>query len=256
MPLPKWNCKFQLKKDCWVFVPTEDAKKRGQKIKEQIESFWQPPRYYFHLRDGGHVKALRLHESRKQYLHLDIKDFFGCVNRSKVTRALKSRIGYDAARQIATNSTVRAPNDSGYILPRGFVESPILASICLRNSRLGDYLHKLHDSEHYEISVYMDDIIVSADSDILLQEALTELESRANRSKFPLNTQKTQGPCKQISAFNIELSPGELRVTTERMAKFLDNYKGAESDDCRNGILNYVKSVNPGQSQALKEEDS
>ena len=60
----------------------------GAKIKTQVEGVWTAPDYFFHLRAGGHVRALQVHMGQTSFLHLDIQDFFGCVNRSRVTRCL------------------------------------------------------------------------------------------------------------------------------------------------------------------------
>ncbi|WP_257292862.1 hypothetical protein [Endozoicomonas sp. ONNA1] len=99
---------------------------------------------------------MRSHTSGQFFVHLDIRQFFSSINRSRITRSLKPRIGYERAREIAIASTVPAPNTDGsaYILPYGFVQSPILASICLRYSKLGTVLHELSKAKKRR-SVFM-----------------------------------------------------------------------------------------------------
>ena len=87
---PKWSSKFELKPGKWVFVPTPEAVTTGKKIKKTIEKCWRPPAYFFHLRVGGHVEALRSHLNHDNFLRVDIKDFFGSISRTRVTRCLGS----------------------------------------------------------------------------------------------------------------------------------------------------------------------
>ena len=141
MPPPhaRWISKFQIKENSWVFVPTEETIQYGLTIKHLIEKKWAVPKYYYHLRNGGHIKALQKHTSNKYFIHLDIQDFFGHINRSRVTRCMKYYLSYKKARKIAVESTVRLPESATkkYILPFGFVQSPIISSICLNKSALG-----------------------------------------------------------------------------------------------------------------------
>jgi hypothetical protein len=93
-----------------VFVPTRETINSGESIKNKIESWWRPPKFYYHLRDGGYVKGLESHLNHDYFLHLDIRNFFGCINKSRVTRCLKKYWAYDQARQIASESTVKNPD--------------------------------------------------------------------------------------------------------------------------------------------------
>lgn len=116
---PRWISKFELKPGSWVYVPTDESVEYGDALKQTLEEKWHPPKIYYHLRDGGHVKALESHIECHYFVHLDISNFFGCINRSRVTRCLKSYWSYSEAREIAINSTVRDPSSrlKKYILP-------------------------------------------------------------------------------------------------------------------------------------------
>ena len=107
---------------------------------------------------------------------------------------MKSFFGYKIAREIAEKSTVQCPhsNVKKYVLPFGFVQSPILASFCLHKSRLGVYLDKLYESGDFKVSVYMDDIIISGKNLEYLKEILVELNRISDHSGFQLNQKKTQ----------------------------------------------------------------
>ncbi len=223
----------------------------GAKIKKQVEGVWTAPDYFFHLRAGGHVRALQVHMRQTSFLHLDIQDFFGCVNRSRTTRCLAPQFGYTNARQMANDSTVRHPVDLGkFMLPYGFVQSPLLASLAFAQSKLGSCLSKLR-REGYCVSVYVDDIIISAGSDSALHTCWPEIQSAAESAKFVLNPTKQQGPGPMVAAFNIELSHGSLRLQSERFDRFKGVYQATSNPQERDGIFGYVQTVNPSQAATL-----
>ena len=246
---PRWVSKFQIKPNSWVFVPTEEMIQYGLILKQSIEKHWIPPNYYYHLRDGGHVKALKVHIESQFFIFIDIQNFFGSINRSRVTRCIKDCFGYDVAREIAIKSTVKSQNK--FILPFGFVQSPIIASLCLYKSRLGTYLHKLKRKKIANVSVYMDDIIISDNDVEPLRDIMDEITDVAIRAGFVFNRDKTLEPSEKITAFNINLSHGSLEIQEERFKEFCTTYAKSESDDQRQGILNYILSVNKAQADKI-----
>lgn len=248
----KWQRKYQRSPGKWVFVPTEESRAEGKAIKEAVEDKWQPPTYYYHLRAGGHVASLRSHVNNTYFLRLDIQDFFGSITRSRVTRSLKKMFGYEKARQIANDSTVKHPADKNRaMLPYGFVQSPTLASLALFDSRLGGYLEQLEKRKYVVVSVYMDDIIVSTKRKKPLADIHKELVAASVKSRFDFHPDKTEGPAIKITAFNIELGSGDIQVTPERLQEFYDAFKKTSSLLEKNGIAEYVSSVNPAQATLL-----
>lgn len=249
----RWSSKFEIKPGSWVFVPTDNQVLYGGHVKTSIETRWQPPAFYFHLRDGGHVKALHSHVNHKYFLHLDISNFFGCINRSRITRNLKGIFSYDIAREVALKSTVKDPDNSlnKFILPFGFVQSPIIASMCLAKSCLGKYLSFINREKEYSVSVYMDDIIVSSDNESRLELILDKVIPISDRSRFFLNKEKQEGPSSRVTVFNIELSHHLLSITDKRLDEFKEAYVLAENEHVKNGIFGYVESVNNKQSVGL-----
>ena len=75
---------FTLKPGTKVFVPTDHGREVGGKIKKRVEGLWKAPRNYFHLRDGGHVAAARLHKDQSWIASMDLKRFFEQISRSRV----------------------------------------------------------------------------------------------------------------------------------------------------------------------------
>ena len=252
---PLWASRFELKPGKWVFVPSKESVIFGRKVKRLVESRWSPPDYYYHLKSGGHVKALHSHTCGRYFVHLDLKHFFGSINRSRITRTLKSRVSYDNARLIANHSAVKDPDSNGqsYILPYGFIQSPALASICLYCSKLGKVLHELSRRKGIVVSVYVDDIIISTRSLGDAQSALDRVKAAAERSRFPLNAEKEEGPSDKITAFNIELSHSALLIEPERLNQFIDAYRNAADAYQQEGILGYIQTVNAQQGALLCE---
>lgn len=227
----------------------------GRTIKAEICRLWQPPNNYYHLRAGGHVAGLKDHTLNSAFVRLDIKNFFNSISKTRITRALKPLIGYEKARQWANFSTVSHTMDGvkTSILPFGFVQSPIIASLCLHKSALGSGLAQL-ESTGITISVYMDDIVLSAEDSALLLPKVEELKHLAGISGFILNPDKEEGPADQITAFNILLKNGSAEITPERWKGFASALANAQSEQERRGILGYVRTVS--EAQAIGLEDS
>jgi hypothetical protein len=248
----KWTHCYQLKPGRWVFAPTDEARVTGQRIKSAVETRWKPPRFYFHFREGGHVAAVHAHAPSKFFLRADIDDFFGRVSRSRITRCLKSWFSYPDAREMASESVVKRPGLEGFVLPYGFVQSPVLASLALGKSRLGTFLRKLYDRVDLRVSVYVDDIIISGDNKEILGEVGEQLVDVASKALFPIGAGKREGPAEEVTVFNIRISHAALRITDERMAALRLNYQSTMSEYSKAGILGYVNSINPWQSGTLR----
>lgn len=251
--MERWTHKFEVKPGRWVVVPSAKERLFGEALLIRLQKLWQPPSYFFHLNPGGHVAALKSHLEHAYFGCLDIEDFFGSINRSRLIRVLKPKMGYTKALEVANRSLVKLKKneESYYCLPFGFIQSAYLASMCLEQSRLGGVLSACSTSHTVRVSVYMDDIIVSSDNLQALQESMDAILGAAKRSRFAMSEGKTQLPGEKITAFNVTLSSGHLELTPERLREFQIALSEAESEDQVNGILNYVHSINPSQVSLL-----
>ncbi|MFT3802813.1 MAG: hypothetical protein QM766_16540 [Burkholderiaceae bacterium] len=146
-----------------------------------------------------------------------------------------------------------SPEDAtGQILPYGFIQSPLLASLALHKSGLGKFLDELHRDRRFVVTVYVDDIIVSGGDHDELRDVLSGLKTKAQRSRFAFSDEKEQGPAGAISAFNIELTTGtSLSVLPSKLAEFRDAFRTSTSELQRAGIQGYVRSVNRVQADSL-----
>ncbi|PSW29617.1 hypothetical protein C9J19_05940 [Photobacterium phosphoreum] len=251
-----WSNRFEIKQDRWVYNPTIECRKQGRLIIKELNKQWTKPVYYYHLRDGGHVAALNNHIKSNYFATLDLSNFFGSISRSRITRALKTIIGYDDARKVAKLSTVKSPENYQYshYLPYGFVQSPLLASICLFDSSLGKLLDTIYKKNtEVNVSVYMDDIVISSKNKTKLSRVYEEIKLAAYKSKFDLNDNKTCPVSTQTKAFNIIISTGEMSIENKRFQKFKEIYSTSQSLPQKHGIGGYVGSVNKQQARLLDE---
>ncbi|PZQ02474.1 MAG: hypothetical protein DI587_03330 [Variovorax paradoxus] len=247
----KWTQRFELKPGRWVFSPTDESRAWGEKVKRVVDKHWNPPHFYYHLRSGGHVAAIQRHAPSKYFFRTDLDSFFYRVNLSRLTRHLKTWLPYKVAREMACRSVVKVPGSSIFTLPYGFVQSPVLASLALDRSRLGAYLRSLDAGGAVLVSIYVDDIIVSGQSEKAIQAISLAMGQIADASAFPLSVGKSLCSAGVVTAFNIELLNGTTRIIDARLVQFKDEFRATSSAEVREGIFSYVASVNPGQAATL-----
>lgn len=246
----KWHSKFEFKAGKWIFIPTGDGLSLGRRIHKKIKSSWTPPEYYYHLQRGGHIAASKVHTGNSYFVRLDICNFFGSISRGRVTRTLKPLVGYKTAREYAHASTVKKITELGTMIPYGFPQSQILASVCLYNSALGVLLNKIFNARDVVVSVYVDDIIISSDTIEKLKAAEELVKVSAIKAGFELNSLKQQGPSQEINSFNIDISKQGLKISESRMNLFQSRIWNASPEEMA-GIHSYVNSVNPMQLNLL-----
>ena len=256
MPKRLWVDKFEIKPNKWVFVQSLEHKKRGLALVAGLARRWSPPEFYYHFREGGHVAALKSHKRHQYFFYIDIRDFFGSINKTRITRILKKHMKYDAARSVANFSTVKIKSNSEekYVLPFGFTQSPFLSAMCLDDSQLGRLLREysvLSSSGSLNVSVYMDDIILSSSNLKYLTDAGQSILTAVNRSGFEIKDIGDADVKELVEVFNVRLSQGLLEITQEKMHDFSMRYAVSSNENEQLGIYNYVKSINPAQAALL-----
>jgi hypothetical protein len=242
-----------LPKGSQVFVPSALGRQAGAVAHAEVRRRWRPPHYFYHLRAGGHVAALRGHLHNRCFATLDISHFFDSITRAKIHRALRSiGIGHDRAWEIAQESTVeKTLRQRDFSLPYGFIQSPVLASLALDRSAFGRLMKTIARSNHTRLNCYVDDIILSGIEEQAIEDSRLALVAAAERSGFVLNGAKSQRPGSAITAFNIVLSNGELAVTKERLHEFEAAIVLSGSATAIAAIIAYVRSINHGQAAEL-----
>ncbi|MBC7434154.1 MAG: hypothetical protein H7345_19035, partial [Rubritepida sp.] len=170
------------------------------------------------LMPGGHVEALHLHRKFRFHAKIDIERFFYLIGRSKVARCLKD-LGIERHVQHAKWSCVKNPYGlPTYSLPYGFVQSPILSTLVLATSNAGTVIERL--SKSCQISVYVDDILLSSNDEAGLKEIYGDIKNELLLSQFQTNLSKCSDPGTYIEIFNCELKSGYSAVTAARIDKF------------------------------------
>ncbi len=249
-----YDHKFVLPKGQQVFVPSAPGRQAGALVHDEVRRRWRTrtPPYFYHLRSGGHVAALKAHVHNRCFATLDIHHFFDSVTRAKVHRALRSiGVGHSRAWEIVQESTVeKHRKHHDFSLPYGFVQSPILASLALDRSALGRAMKTVARSNHTRLSCYVDDVVLSGIEEEAIESSRLALIEAAQTSGFALNDDKSQRPGREVTAFNIVLSNGALAVTQRRMQEFEDDILASGALVVA-GIIGYVYSVNRAQAAEL-----
>jgi hypothetical protein len=240
--IPNYKYAFKLKGKP-IYVPTGVGRRIGEELKAAVEEAHAFDANYFHLKRGGHVAALHHHRDSEWFARIDITRFFYSVSRRRVQSAL-DRIGLNRARFFAQWSTVKNPyGEPLYSLPYGFVQSPILASLVVATSGIGDHLRSLEPD--IRTSIYMDDIALSGSDQDHLLAAYEQTLALLEQEGFKANEEKLRAPSQSIDIFNCDLSEGRTIVRDERIAEFL---AVPRSDASEEAFAAYCASVEAGNS--------
>lgn len=240
---------FEIKPGKFVYVQHPDFRVVASRRLMVAKRKWRAPHNYFHFRKGGHVAALREHESNIYFGRLDIQNFFSSVTKNKSIRSLK-KIGFSfiEAQEFASESVVNIGGK--LVLPYGFIQSPFLASLSLAHSDLGNCLRRLQNTD-IKITVYMDDILISSNSSELVSSAMKAIEHAADNSLMRINPSKRLGPALMVEAFNVDLSNNALRIADLKFAEFCQRM--IDLGDCiaSQATIGYVRTINEPQADHL-----
>jgi hypothetical protein len=213
----------------FIFVPTPECDRRADTLLRWGEDI-DFPLYFFHYRRGGHVEALHRHLESKFFFRIDLKNFFYSISRNRIARLLR-QCGFHAARDYSEWSTVRNPYPGGpnYVLPIGFMQSPLLASLALWRSSVASAIEEALGRDVF-VSVYFDDLIGSANDERELRVTYDGILAACVQANLLANEKKLIEPAGAIIAFNCHLTHGRSAVTDERIQKVLDEARGPEAE--------------------------
>jgi hypothetical protein len=161
------------------------------------------------------------------------------------------RVGVANAAFYAKWSTVKNPYEiPRYSLPYGFVQSPILASLVLATSAVGEHLCSLPAG--VKASVYVDDISLSSNDLMALEAAFRATVDIFHADGFAVSAEKLRPPATAIDIFNCDLAHGYTKVRDDRIAKFIDNDPSAAAEGA---FVAYCASVEAGNVLLSKPEE-
>lgn len=214
------NCKYRFNRPNGkpVYVPTEEGRRIGKQLVAAVRRRYEPESYFYHLQKGGPVAAIHVHRKNKYFARVDLENFFYSIARNRVSRALQA-LGVARGEYYGKWSTVKSQfAPPSYALPYGFVQSPLLASLILSQSALGQLLRELNGK--VVVSVYVDDIALSGNNKRVLQRAYQKIKRVCVASNFVINQAKCAPPGLAIELFNCHLEHMQTVVTEERRAEF------------------------------------
>lgn len=238
--IPNFDYSY-LRKGKPVFVPSKMGRRIGQEIKAAVEDAYAFDPIYFHLRQGGHVAAMHYHRGHHAFARIDISNFFYTISRRRAQSAME-RAGVSNVRFYAKWSTVFNPyEDPKYALPYGFVQSPILASLVVATSDLGQHLRQL--PANVKAAVYVDDISLSSNDLKALQEVYDSTLALIESDGFSINFDKLRPPANGIDIFNCDLEHGKTRVMQDRIEAFRSSNSSQQAEEA---FAAYCASVEKG----------
>lgn len=136
-----------------------DKKIRGIKQKSII------PYLHSSVKQRSYSTNAETHIGDKYILAIDLKDFYPSVSKTKICDWFvnEMHLPYDIAMFYAIISTIKG-DDNNYKLGQGLSQSATLAYLV--NYKLFNYLYEFARDLNIQMSIYVDDIIFSSDSDI------------------------------------------------------------------------------------------
>ncbi|HEX3936565.1 MAG TPA: reverse transcriptase domain-containing protein [Xanthobacteraceae bacterium] len=204
----------------WIFVPNERCKRKGERILSYFSRV-KFPSYFYHYQPGGHVAALHAHLQNSLFFKIDIQNFYYSIARMRVTRVLRNR-GFVGAHTAARWSCVANPlAGPRHVLPIGFLQSPLLASLVLLKSPVADAIERALD-DGVCISVYLDDFIGSHNDNSVLTAAYDNIRHACVGAGLIPNAGKLVPPNAAITVFNCDLVHGAAQVTEARVNEFME----------------------------------
>lgn len=251
-----FTARIPLGADKWAFEQVPELAKSAENQMRKIKHLWKPPAHFYHLKSGGHVAAVQSHLTNKYFAKIDLSRFYERVSRNRIIKRLCS-LGYalDDATNFAVLSTVwrgkyKADGLKQFVLPYGFVQSALLASLDLSKSRLGSEIQD-RIFAGVNVSVYVDDIVISGAKVNIVEEAYIAINKAAAIAGFPVNTEKSSQAQEHVQAFNIDFKHGHMEVCRKRFEEFQEDILMDSDTDKRIALVGYVRSVNKEQARAL-----
>jgi hypothetical protein len=238
MSLINYEHKYQARGK-FIFTPNDACKRKGERLLRFFEDY-DFPTCFFHYKPGGHVAALHSHLPNRFFFKIDLQNFFYSISRNRVADALR-HCGFKPARAFAKWSSVINPYVGGprYVLPIGFKQSPLLASLALMRSPVAGAIERAQGGG-CTVSVYFDDFVGSGPSVTELTIAYNDILASFGEANLIANPTKLLPPAAAIRAFNCDLSQGLAEVTADRIKLF---YSEPRSLASARGFRDYVARV-------------
>ncbi|UWQ84758.1 reverse transcriptase domain-containing protein [Leisingera caerulea] len=243
-----YEFRFEVAPNKWVFVPTTNCKIFGRALVHELGKIWKPNGLFYHFgRRGGHVSAMKVHVGHSCLASVDLTQFFPSVTRTMVARSLR-KLGYPDRKAFNTAMESCVVAGGRKFLPYGFPQSMCLATLVVENSALGSTL-KSAAAAGVSVSMFVDDIIISANNDDLVVEFFEKIQVSARDSGFEVSASKVTPPGDEVASFNCRVSDS-IELLPQRIERFKEQLQFA-SDPGKAAILRYVSGLNQQQHDEL-----
>jgi len=235
--IENYNFKYR-SRGKFIFVPTDQCQRKGRRILKFFSKIAFPD-YFFHYKPGGHVAALHVHIQHQYFFKIDIRNFFYSIARMRVTRALR-HWRYPGAGTLAKWSCVANPLGApAHVLPIGFLQSPLLASLVLMRSPVAQAIERARANGVF-VSVYLDDFLGSHDDETVLAAAYDDIRNTCAEARLIPNPSKLVPPTDAITAFNCDVTNHVAILRPDRIAQF---YSRPRSPESQNSFEEYKQRV-------------
>ncbi|SRR6266550_1779510 len=199
------------------------------------------------------IRNARYHLGSKAVLSYDVKDCFGSISEKDVCDIFRYRLNFceEAANMLAYMTTYEVH------VPQGVPTSTNLAILALEKT-CGE-LRTLCDKQGMKFSVWVDDIVISGDKNLLKKNEYA-ISQILGRCKYSINPDKETGvvekgsktPRKITGIFidaNERISAGRRRIRTIR-SRLRRTHKDSPS---LKGKINFLEQVNPKVGRRYKQ---
>ncbi|MBR9874556.1 MAG: RNA-directed DNA polymerase [Vibrionaceae bacterium] len=256
--------KITIFKNKEIYSPSDKLKKMQRFINGSILEYadFNKDVVYSYLKGNSVRDAVELHSKSQYYFQTDIHNFFGTITGYNVKKSLEEQFSnvpisdLDNYKDFLFNLMVVDGK-----LPVGFSTSPLLSNICLYN--FDNALYKYCESNGFLYTRYSDDIVVSSDSHISIDEISEKIQSllliHVNESA-KLNKRKTKAHSKgekiNILGYNI-LPNDEITISskdkkeTEILLHFYLNDLDRFDNYVRNNISPRFRNVDDKSSREI-----
>jgi len=186
---------------------------------------------YLHstIRDKSYATNAFIHKYDKYFLVIDLRNFFTYVDREKIKNKLQSYLSIDSDVATFYSILVTSPYDeppyhnNKFNLGQGLPSSPIMAFLCYKS--LFDHLFSYSNSSNITMTVYVDDIVFSSNTEIK-QEFINRLFGLFKYNGLEINKNKLRlykpvTPKKITGAYIID---GSLKIPYKKQEELFVLY--------------------------------
>lgn len=171
-----------------VYNPSEVMRIAQYRIlREVLEPLFEIPEYiYAFERDKSIPLMAKVHEGSHMVVSMDIKDYFPSIRQSKVYELMVERGFAESPSRTLSELMTLGPN-----VPQGGLTSPKISNIIAAKT-FGPEVKQYCDERGLALTIYADDVTISAQEPFNAQEAISFIENSLKSHGFRVNRKKTK----------------------------------------------------------------